>query len=845
MLAVGVLAAHLNSAQAADYSIVRIKLSVSTASSLNFSLSGNYGIDGDASKSLTSGSYTVKAEGGALNLYLGSARVCSGSVIKIVEKQPNSGAYNYATITTTTYGTNNYRGSFEFRLSGSAVVLINHIYLEYYLYGVVPHEMSNTWPLEALKAQAVTARTYAVRYMGSGAYDVVDTATNQVYKGYNPAHTTAIQAVNDTARQVLKCGDQLVQTYYAASNGGYVDIPQHVWSSSATLLPYHVVQADPYDVQNTWSEQETLVFPKSGAGVTYQSMVSGNMVTGSAALSANAERYFKISALGAVAAKGYIAGVTGDITVTGVSRILPHTYEGNHGLPDAAGASGCIVYQKADVTMTVLANRYATTEEQIATGQGLICEPVTVTFTVDMHELDKPGGLYQAFSNTSLRLFAVEETGSSWNICHRRYGHGVGMSQRGAQTRAKAGQTYQQILTFYYPGTYLETLSIAPPPLDAPSGGVDTSNATVINCSSYVNVRSTPGTEYPAIGRAPAGARITVTQANVTAEWHKIDFGGMEAYINTYYVRIDTPAATPEPAPEPSETEAPSETPTPEPSATPPPAAPPVIAQTGTVSAGVLNIRSGPGTSYALLGSFKKGDSVAIVEADSAAGWHQIWYQNTLAYVYASYVKLPAQQTVTATGVITASVLNVRSGPGTSYAQLAALGKGARVDILAVNAAKDWHKILYNSGVAYVHASYVKIDGADSGGGTGGASYAAVNASRLNLRKTADLSGAVITTLSRGAVVQVIEAGGTWTKVKYGGSEGYMYSSYLKASTATYGTVTAGVLNVRGGSSTASAVLGRLSRGDVVEIAQKGGTWHKIRYKTSAAYVYAAYVKIM
>ena len=87
--------------------------------------------------------------------------------------------------------------------------------------------------------------------------------------------------------------------------------------------------------------------------------------------------------------------------------------------------------------ITVLANRYATPDEERLAGQALIQEPVTVTATINLHELDKSGGLYQAFTNTSLRLFAVEETDTSWNIYHRRYGHGVGMSQRGAQTRAR------------------------------------------------------------------------------------------------------------------------------------------------------------------------------------------------------------------------------------------------------------------------------------------------------------------------------------------------------------------------------------------------------------------------
>jgi peptidoglycan hydrolase-like amidase len=269
------------STHAADQSIVRVKLSVGSVTQLNFSLNGNYGIKGTGTY-LSSGSYSVKAENGALTLYSGSSAVFSGADI-FIEEYANAASYNYATLSTTTYGSNDYRGSLQFKLNSGKIDVINHIYIEYYLYGVVPHEMSNAWPLEALKTQAVAARTYAKRYMtGSGSYDVVDTSANQVYKGFNPANTNAIRAVDETAKTVLKCNGELVQTYYSASNVGWVDIPQHVWSSSAPVKPYHVVQADPYDTQNTWSEQEVVIFPKTmaGTGIQYQRMKSGSMVAG-------------------------------------------------------------------------------------------------------------------------------------------------------------------------------------------------------------------------------------------------------------------------------------------------------------------------------------------------------------------------------------------------------------------------------------------------------------------------------------------------------------------------------------------------------------------------------------
>jgi stage II sporulation protein D len=937
-----ILAVQLGGTSASDKSIVRVKLSVGSTSSLAFSLSGNYGIESNPSISLGSGNYTAKIENGVVKLYKGSALVCSGSSVKVVERA-NSSGYNYASIKTTTYGTNKYRGDIEFRISGSSLMVINHVYLEYYLYGVVPHEMSNSWPLEALKAQAVSARTYAVMNMGSGTYDLLDTSASQVYKGYNESYGNAIKAVNDTAKQVLTCNGKLVQTFYAASNGGYTDIPQHVWTASATLQPYHIVREDPYDVQNSWSNQEVLIFPKNVTGssrINYKVMKSGSMVAGSGKEAANAERYLKVMALPAVRAKGYIADVTSDIEIVGFDRMVAHTYEGNHGIADYTGKRNCVCFTRADVTMRVKASRFATEDEKLQTGRVYVDETVTVTFTIDMHKLDESGGAYQAFTNTSLRLFVIEETSGSWNLYHRRYGHGIGMSQRGAQERARAGHSYRDILMFYYPNTTLETLTIAPPKLKPAGDTSGNTNATVVNCTNYVNVRSTPSTQYAAIGKAMAGSRILVLQANVVPGWHKIDFGGIEAYISAdyveldptantnativncvefvnvrstpstqyaavgkalagsrilvtqafvtpewhkfsfngadayiyaYYVQLDetaqptptptetAPQPTPTPtetAPQPTATPAPTPTPSPTPTATPEPtptvcpspspsAGELLIQKTGRVTASVLNIRSGPSTSTGKLGQLGKGDVVCIVQTGGAGGWHQILHAGQPAWVYANYVDT-ANPTI---GVITASVLNVRIGPSTSTGKLGQLGKGDKVEIVKAGAAKDWHQIIYNGQIAYVHASYVTVQTQASQPAQPTqpqtAQYATVNASALNFRKGASTSTAVIKTLSRGDVVQVLKYGSEWCKVKYGGVTGYMYTKYLKMASGTFGQVNASVLNVRKGQSTSTTVLGKLGRGDIVEIVARGTKWHKIRYKSSTAYVYAAYIKIV
>ena len=596
-----------------SYQIVRVKLSMGTPTTVPFYVDGNYSVEQNDTV-LEHQAYTVSLSGGELYLKYGTTTIYHGTTIRLVQHTATEGTNNFIRLKNAEHGYCNYLGDLAFSIYDGYIQVINHIYIEDYLYGVVPYEMSNSWPIEALKSQAVAARTYVARYMGgSGTYDVVDTPTHQVYKGYNPTYTTAVAAVDGTSKTVLTYNSSFVETFYSASNGGITEIPQHVWSAGATLQPYHVIQLDPYDTANVYSSQEALIFPKtitSTKKITYQYSDSGGMVTGSSTASSNAERYLKIQCLSAVAAKGYIAGVSGDVTIVSFENFVPHTLEDQHDIKDYNGNNICTCYEKADVTMTVMAKRYSQSGSTGAVngdvnGDGkialddymlirmhilglrtlkdneltaadvnengeialddymlirmhllgikdlsaqtnpgeLIEEPVTVTFTINLHEFDKTDGAYQAFSR-SLRLFTVEETADSFTLYHRRYGHGIGLSQRGAQERANSTDTtvntYDKILGFYYPNTTFRTLSIDAPTLTTVTPPASSANATVVGTST-LNVRSSPDSSSSSniVGSLWGGARIEVTQALATADWHQINYGGTAAYVHKDYVQLD------------------------------------------------------------------------------------------------------------------------------------------------------------------------------------------------------------------------------------------------------------------------------------------------------------------
>lgn len=143
----------------------------------------------------------------------------------------------------------NFLGSITFKaLTDGNILPVNIIDVESYLKGVVGYEMSNSYPLEALKAQAVAARNYVLANVGkynSQGYDIGDGTSDQVYRGYNSSYGNVIRAVDETKGMVLVYNDSLVSGFYSASNGGYTESSKNAWSSD---IPYLKVKEDSFDI---------------------------------------------------------------------------------------------------------------------------------------------------------------------------------------------------------------------------------------------------------------------------------------------------------------------------------------------------------------------------------------------------------------------------------------------------------------------------------------------------------------------------------------------------------------------------------------------------------------------
>lgn len=202
--------------------------------------------------------YTVQGSGAATTIPGGATatvsytslgyRVVAGSVRKTFTAaptfKPTSGALKL--VTTTDLGDDGaYRGSIRVVRSGGALVMVNHVPLESYLRGVVPHEVPYTWPTEALKTQACAARAFALGNRQPGkSWDVYCDVRDQAYMGVGIEKSRTDAAVRDTAGVCPTYdGKPIVATYFSCS-GGRTESVKYVWGGD---YPYLKAVDDPYD----------------------------------------------------------------------------------------------------------------------------------------------------------------------------------------------------------------------------------------------------------------------------------------------------------------------------------------------------------------------------------------------------------------------------------------------------------------------------------------------------------------------------------------------------------------------------------------------------------------------
>ena len=321
-------------------------------------------------------------------------------------------------------------GGFEYRRStGGNLNVINVVDVDDYVKGVLPYEMSPAWPLEALKAQAVCTRTYALlqtKHRDSYRFDVCTTTDCQVYQGANQASALTDRAVEETAGMAAMYGGKYAETYYYASNGGASESSENVWSMP---LPYLVGKEDPYE--------GTISIPDYVYTMTYS--------------------YSQLSAL--LKSKGYSIGT---VSSAYVSRTTPTGNVAEITFRDTAGKTVVItkeacrsVLETKSMRFTISGGGSGGSWQVNPSGGALSSLRGAYTVTASGVSAYEGGDAYVITASGVSRLQkppAVSGSGSGITISGTGWGHGVGMSQYGAKAMAELGRTYEEILHFYFTG---------------------------------------------------------------------------------------------------------------------------------------------------------------------------------------------------------------------------------------------------------------------------------------------------------------------------------------------------------------------------------------------------------
>ena len=332
-----------------------------------------------------------------------------------------------------------YYGAFQYsRLSGGKLTVVNFVDIEDYTKGVVPYEMSASWPIEAQKAQAVCARTYAIANLNKHrayGFDICNTTDCQVYHGTNSATALSDSAIEETAGKYMTMNGKLCTAYYMSCDGGATEDSENVWLVAEGYLRG---KQDPYeaDIANSVSGYYwTKTY--SGSELAAKIGASGKIVTVMLVLTKNGNVY----SVKLTDSTGKTHTFTKDKARTKLGLNSLHYTLAKAGSGSSAGAGGVYVNSGSDKLSSALSDAYAVGSSGVEILGSDKVYAISGKGTVS--EVDGVGG------GESVLMYS----GDTFTFSGSGSGHNVGMSQWGAYSMAKYhNKSYIDILTFYYTG---------------------------------------------------------------------------------------------------------------------------------------------------------------------------------------------------------------------------------------------------------------------------------------------------------------------------------------------------------------------------------------------------------
>lgn len=418
--------------------------------------------------------------------------IVSGTNMKLMVHSDGSG------IKVTERSARTYRGDFEISAYNSQLALVNELSLEQYLYSVVGAEVYASWPAEALKAQAVAARSYAL-YQGNKfkIANVVDTTLSQAYNGIDSENQNVTSAVDATAGEVLTSGGKVIEAIFSSNAGGVTADPSEVWNGGGTLFAsvdssgdksaqegkynwYHVLLSDG-KTGYIREDNTKLLEGTTAAGLPKLTVTANNtnvrklpLIQSSVSPVAQLNPGTEAVVLGKVKESGtynwmrgpftsaeLVAMLKGKVTTTVPSTItsLEVTERGPSGRAIEVMANGQVLGVKyGDAYRSAFGSLPSTLFDITDTGSytvlGANGQVVTKTGASGASVISAAGtssysGESMVVMNGENEARAVSKS-QSFLFTGQGYGHGLGLSQWGAKGLADEGYDYQSILKHYY-----------------------------------------------------------------------------------------------------------------------------------------------------------------------------------------------------------------------------------------------------------------------------------------------------------------------------------------------------------------------------------------------------------
>ena len=439
------------------------------------------------------------------------------------------------------YGTNNnlYLGSFIF----DALDLEDGVYylrmrnvvpLKYYTYGVIEHEMSPDCLPHALRAQAIAAKTFALSFRGYYPdYDVKDgysDSMNQMYRGF-PQVASRLSMMDHCTYVVGKAlayNGRLYYTPYGATNGGETTLPSMAYGYSPIDEAF-AITLDDADFNTSPTYRKTLTVTYGAQGTSGEEFTTRFrdfiLVKARAALGGSYNKVLEINSVSAFSPK---QGTQRDMQKLSFSAVVVDT---NSGVQPTADPD--------DPEATP-----PPAEEPVPVTFNCTCD-ITELKSLQLADLDGSGDSYPSTKKGmfygNYLIYWGTPTSNGYNLYFCRYGHGVGMSQKGAEamaTPAYGSKTYEQILKFYYPAFYLVDINESDP--DAPFVSTLKTVAYGHCTGASVNVRTGPSlTDTTVIGIAHTDEHLDIVSVSDDGGFYLVKWNGHMGYISVKYTSLD------------------------------------------------------------------------------------------------------------------------------------------------------------------------------------------------------------------------------------------------------------------------------------------------------------------